>query len=108
MNRKDFMKSFALGLLGGVFFRGKLKAAGPPSVIWKISEDCTNCGICYEDDPDNWYENEDENAARFKQGMYFYATWWGDVYAINERGYYWDVAEMAARCPAEAILEDVA
>lgn len=107
MKRDDFIKSFLL-LLSSPFFIFKnqnIVKGQPKSTTWEITDDCTNCGICYGDYEEDFDEDGNGSSAIFKEGHWF--NWVSEKGKLANcgTGYYDKVNEVAESCGANAIIK---
>ncbi len=112
MKRLDFIKSILLMLVSPLFLLKKKLKAAPESypgetTVWTIdSELCTNCGICYDENPDDFAEAENGNRAVFIEGHWFFVVYFAGSRGGSEAHWYQDVLGAALRCPTGAIMDD--
>ena len=109
MKRVDFIKNFILLLISPIFFKkerniSKIFAKDTKSTTWQITEDCSNCGQCYED-YDEDFEEGPEDSAIFKEGHWFNSVWDKGKMANCGTEYYNKVQQVADECPMNAIKE---
>ncbi|MHB2153931.1 hypothetical protein ACX8XN_05985 [Calditrichota bacterium GD2] len=108
MNRIDFIKNFLIILSCPILFKklqnsSKIFAEEIKSTSWQITDDCTSCGMCYEDYNEDFEEGDD--SAIFKEGHWFNHVWDNGKMANCGTEYYEKVQEVADNCPANAIIE---
>ncbi len=106
MKRINFIKNIGLIILSPFFLTKKnisLFAKSPQSTTWQITEDCTNCGLCYDKYEKDFKEKDD--SAIFKEGHWFNNVFDNGKMANCGTEYYDKVQEVADDCPAAAIKE---